>query len=179
MAQVFSGVTPVSALTVDCAAVDFDLSSDQQALRDAAVTLLDRMAGHDALRARVGPGAVVGTLPGAGDSAGAPVADAPAGYDTAAWSAMAEQGWLALEIPEDEGGLGMGLVETAVLCEEIGRRLAAVPFLPSVVALGALCAPDALALSWTKDVARSAEPGRGRGQRRPRGRRRDQGRAVR
>jgi alkylation response protein AidB-like acyl-CoA dehydrogenase len=151
MAQVFSGVTPVSALTVDCAAVDFDLSSDQQALRDAAVTLLDRMAGHDALRARVGPGAVVGTLPGAGDSAGAPVADAPAGYDTAAWSAMAEQGWLALEIPEDEGGLGMGLVETAVLCEEIGRRLAAVPFLPSVVALGVLCAPSALALSWTKE----------------------------
>jgi alkylation response protein AidB-like acyl-CoA dehydrogenase len=160
MAQALAGVTPVSALTVDCAAVDFDLSSDQQALRDAAVTLLDRMAGHDALRARVGPGAVVGTLPGAGagagagpdgDGSGASVADAPAGYDTAAWSAMAEQGWLALEIPEDEGGLGMGLVETAVLCEEIGRRLAAVPFLPSVVALGALGAPDALAAGWTKE----------------------------
>ena len=88
--------------------------------------------------------------------------DAPAGYDTAAWSAMAEQGWLALEIPEDEGGLGMGLVETAVLCEEIGRRLAAVPFLPSVVALGALCAPDALAASWTKEW-REALSRRGRG----------------
>jgi alkylation response protein AidB-like acyl-CoA dehydrogenase len=51
---------------------------------------------------------------------------------------MAEQGWLALEVPEDEGGLGLGMVEVAVLCEEIGRRLVAAPFLPSVVALGAL-----------------------------------------
>ena len=147
----------MSALTVDCAAVDFDLSTDQQALRDAAVTLLDRMAGHDALRARVGTGSVVGTLPGAGEAGpaggtAAAAATRPTGYDTAAWSAMAEQGWLALEIPEDEGGLGMGLVEIAVLCEEIGRRLAAVPFLPSVVALGALNEPEARArVGWTKE----------------------------
>ena len=145
----------MSALTVDCAAVDFDLSTDQQALRDAAVTLLDRMAGHDALRARVGAGSVVGTLPGAGETgeAGgtATAVDAPTGYDTAAWAAMAEQGWLALEIPEDEGGLGMGLVEIAVLCEEIGRRLAAVPFLSSVVALGALNQPAVRSFGWTKE----------------------------
>ena len=64
---------------------------------------------------------------------------------------MAEQGWLALEIPEDEGGLGMGLVEIAVLCEEIGRRLAAVPFLSSVVALGALNEPDVRSVGWTKE----------------------------
>jgi len=54
-------------MTVDCAAVDFDLSADQQALRDAAAALLNGMAGHDALRARVGTGAIVGTLPGAGE----------------------------------------------------------------------------------------------------------------
>ena len=40
-------MTPVSAATVDCAAVDFDLSADQQALRDAAASLLDGMAGPD------------------------------------------------------------------------------------------------------------------------------------
>ena len=60
----------MSAVTVDCAAVDFDLSADQQALRDAAAALLDGMAGHDALRARVGTGAIVGTLPGAGGAPG-------------------------------------------------------------------------------------------------------------
>jgi alkylation response protein AidB-like acyl-CoA dehydrogenase len=143
----------VSEVTVDCAAVDFDLSLDQQALRDAAATLLDGVAGPDALRARVGRGAVVGTLPGAGagDDAGAPTGEAPCGYDTAIWAAMAEQGWLAIELPEDEGGLDLGLVELAVLCEQIGRHLAAAPFLPSVLALGALCGPEARTDAATKE----------------------------
>ena len=143
-------------MTVDCAAVDFDLSADQQALRGAAAVLLDRTAGHDALRSRVGTGAVVGTLPGAGDvrspDADAPgPRDAPRGYDAAVWSAMAEQGWLALELPEDEEGLGLGMVEVAVLCEEVGRRLVAAPFLSSIVALGALCGPEARADEGTKE----------------------------
>jgi len=147
----------MSGMTVDCAAVDFDLSADQQALRDAAAALLNGMAGHDALRARVGTGAIVGTLPGAGevppaegDARGRSPA-APQGYDAAVWSAMADQGWLALELPEDEGGLGLGMVEVAVLCEEIGRRLVAAPFLPSVVALGALSGPEARVDEGTKE----------------------------
>jgi alkylation response protein AidB-like acyl-CoA dehydrogenase len=140
----------VSAVTVDCPAVDFDLSGDQQALRDAAVSLLDKMAGSDALRARVGPGVIVGTLPGAG-TASADATDAPTGYDEAVWSAMAEQGWLAIELPEEEGGLGLGMVELAVLCEEIGRRLVAAPFLPTIVALGALCGEEARADAATKE----------------------------
>jgi alkylation response protein AidB-like acyl-CoA dehydrogenase len=141
----------VSAATVDCAAVDFDLSGDQQALRDAAASLLDKMAGSDALRARVGPGAIVGTLPGAGAASGEAAVNAPTGYDRAVWSAMADQGWLAIELPEDDGGLGLGMVELAVLCEEIGRRLVAAPFLPTIVALGALCGDEARADSGTKE----------------------------
>jgi alkylation response protein AidB-like acyl-CoA dehydrogenase len=151
MAQPSEEVTPVSAIAVDCAAVDFDLSGDQQALREAAASLLDKMAGPDALRDRVGPGAIVGTLPGAGAAAGNSAADAPVGYDDAVWSAMADQGWLAIELPEDDGGLGLGMVELAVLCEEIGRRLVAAPFLPSIVALGALCTDDARADAGTKE----------------------------
>jgi alkylation response protein AidB-like acyl-CoA dehydrogenase len=150
-------------MTVDCAAVDFDLSDDQQALRDAAATLLDARAGNESLRARVGSGSIVGTLPGAGEGSApatsgdaplgddAPEGDAPHGYDTSVWSAMTDQGWLAIEIPEDEGGLGLGMVEIAVLCEELGRRLVAAPFLPSVVALGALCRPEARAIAGTKE----------------------------
>src|SRR5580698_5717219 len=137
MAQPPHEVTPVSEVTVDCAAVDFDLSADQQALRDAAATLLDGKAGSDALRARVGAGAIVGTLPGAGAITGDTAADAPRGYDDAAWSAMAEQGWLAIELPD--------------LCEEIGRRLVAAPFLPTIVALGALSGEEARADAGTKD----------------------------
>jgi alkylation response protein AidB-like acyl-CoA dehydrogenase len=123
--------------------VDFDLSSDQEALRSAAGNLLDRFAGHDALRARVGDGVIVGTLPGAGGGAQAGAVDAPSGFDRAAWSAMADQGWLALELPEADGGLGLGMVEAAILCEQIGRHLAAAPFLPSILALGALNEPEA------------------------------------
>jgi alkylation response protein AidB-like acyl-CoA dehydrogenase len=140
----------VSAAAVDCAAVDFDLSADQQALRDAAASLLDKRAGSDALRARVGPGAIVGTLPGAGAVSGV-ATDAPTGYDETVWAGMAEQGWLAIELPEDENGLGMGMVELAVLCEEIGRRLVAAPFLPTIVALGALCGEEARADAGTKE----------------------------
>ena len=145
--------------------MDFDLSPDQVALREAAVTLLDRFAGHDQLRARVGQGVVVGTLPGAGgdDGADAAVGDAPNGFDVEAWAAMADQGWLALEVPEDEGGLGLGAVEVAVLCEEVGRRLVAAPFLPSMLALGVLARPEARDVGateeWRRDISVGAATG--------------------
>ena len=146
--------------------MDFDLSTDQQALRAAAATLLDGMAGHDALRARVGTGAVVGTLPGAGEGqrdGGGPPPDVPHGYDASVWSAMADQGWLAIEVPEDEGGLGLATVEVAVLCEEIGRRLVAAPFLPSMLALGALSGAearaDAATLGWREALGQGAAVG--------------------
>jgi alkylation response protein AidB-like acyl-CoA dehydrogenase len=144
MAQADRDMTPGSTNAIDCAAVDFDLSSDQEALRDAAANLLDGVADQAARRARVGHGVVVGTLPGSGAAGPASAADdAPRGFDGAAWAAMAEQGWLALELPEDEGGLDMGMVEAAVLCEQIGRRLVAAPFLPTFLALGALHHPEA------------------------------------
>jgi alkylation response protein AidB-like acyl-CoA dehydrogenase len=129
--------------------VDFDLSGDQEALRDAAGDLLDRYADHDALRARVGDGVVIGTLPGTAAPARQGAADAPTGYDRGAWSAMADQGWLALELPEAEGGLDLGMVEIAVLCEQIGRHLVAAPFLPTILALGALSRPEARAIDIT------------------------------
>ena len=86
----------------------------------------------------------------AADTAGAG-ADAPRGYDADVWSAMADQGWLAIEVPADDGGLGLGMVELAVLSEEIGRRLVAAPFLSSVVALGALCSSEARGDAGTKE----------------------------
>jgi alkylation response protein AidB-like acyl-CoA dehydrogenase len=143
-------MTAVSGIAVDCAAVDFDLSADQEALRDAAASLLARYADHDVLRARVGDGTVVGTLPGAGTSeAASGRVDAPSGYDATVWAGMADQGWLALEVPEAEGGLGLGMIEVAVLCEQIGRHLVPAPFLPTVVALGALSEPTARSLDAT------------------------------
>lgn len=50
---------------------------------------------------------------------------------------MAEQGWLGVERSETTGGLGLGMVEVSLLCEQLGRHLASVPFIGSMLALGA------------------------------------------
>jgi alkylation response protein AidB-like acyl-CoA dehydrogenase len=97
--------------------VDFELSDDQRSLRDAASALLgDRCTTGHVRRA----------------------ADGERHLDDGLWAAMAEQGWPAVEVPEAAGGLGMGLVEVVVLCEQLGRAVAPVPFLGTVLAGGAL-----------------------------------------
>jgi alkylation response protein AidB-like acyl-CoA dehydrogenase len=40
------------------------------------------------------------------------------------WGQVAELGWTAVAVPEEQGGLGLGFVEEAVLHEEVGRALA-------------------------------------------------------
>ena len=112
--------------TVCFAAVEFELSSDQQDLAGAAGDLLDGLASRDRVRAFVGSG----TADDAGERAG--------GFDRPLWEAMAGQGWLAVERPESAGGLGMGMVEVAVLCEQLGRRTAPAPFLGTILAMVAL-----------------------------------------
>jgi alkylation response protein AidB-like acyl-CoA dehydrogenase len=113
--------------------VDFELSSDQQDLRTAAVALLDDLASPERVRGFVGPGLASSEGLGAGSGAGP-----AAGFDKALWTAMAEQGWMAVERPADEGGLGLSLVEVAVLGEELGRRSAPVPYFETVTCLDAL-----------------------------------------
>ncbi|HMF81680.1 MAG TPA: acyl-CoA dehydrogenase family protein [Acidimicrobiia bacterium] len=53
------------------------------------------------------------------------------------WRALADAGLLALAVPEEHEGSGLGLVELALLLEEQGRRVAPVPVWPTLV-LGAL-----------------------------------------
>jgi len=50
----------------------------------------------------------------------------------ALWAQMVELGWPALTVAEDSGGLGLGMVELAVVVEELGRVLAPGPFLATV-----------------------------------------------
>jgi len=49
-------------------------------------------------------------------------------YSEALWKKIAEMGWLGTAIPEEQGGLGLGMLEMCVLAEEMGRVLAPVPF---------------------------------------------------
>ncbi|MFV2174795.1 acyl-CoA dehydrogenase [Actinomadura sp. LOL_016] len=50
------------------------------------------------------------------------------------WSALAEQGLLGLHLDEKHGGQGYGLLELAIVLEELGRAVAPGPFLPTVLA---------------------------------------------
>ncbi|WP_404476824.1 acyl-CoA dehydrogenase family protein [Novosphingobium sp. BL-52-GroH] len=60
------------------------------------------------------------------------------GLDRALWEQMAGLGWLALAIPENLGGLGLGMAHLAVLYEELGRELASVPVLPTMMVAQAI-----------------------------------------
>ena len=96
--------------------MDFDLSADQVALREAAAALLDDRCGMDVVRRACDGG----------------------GFDADLWGAMVEQGWTGIAVPEALGGVGLGTVEAAVLLEQTGAHLAPVPLLQQLAALAAL-----------------------------------------
>jgi alkylation response protein AidB-like acyl-CoA dehydrogenase len=54
-------------------------------------------------------------------------------FDEALWSKIAAQGWTGLLIPEEYGGHSMGMVEMAVVLEEMGRALMPGPFLSTTL----------------------------------------------
>jgi len=126
--------------------MDFELSEDQLALRDGARELLDGLAPTTRVRT---------------------VVDAGGGIDDGLWKAMVEQGWTAVEVPEDRGGLGLGAVEVAVLLEEVGRHVAPAPFLSTLLAAGALARAghadwaDRLAAGEAIGCVAWSRPGRG------------------
>jgi alkylation response protein AidB-like acyl-CoA dehydrogenase len=61
------------------------------------------------------------------------------GFGHGLWKQMAELGLTGITVPEEEGGLGLGVTEVALVMEEVGRNLTPSPFLTtSVVAVEAL-----------------------------------------
>ncbi len=54
--------------------------------------------------------------------------------DERLWGELRDLGWQGIAIPESHGGQGLGQVELSILCEELGRTVAPVPFLSSVMA---------------------------------------------
>ncbi|MDN4172165.1 acyl-CoA dehydrogenase [Nocardioides sp. SOB77] len=54
------------------------------------------------------------------------------------WGVVGEQGLLGLHLPEEVGGAGCTLLETAVVLEELGRGMAPGPYLPTVLASAVL-----------------------------------------
>jgi alkylation response protein AidB-like acyl-CoA dehydrogenase len=64
--------------------------------------------------------------------------DTPRGFEDAGWARICELGWPALLVAEEHGGLGLGVVELAVVQEELGAALAPSPFLSTVAAAAIL-----------------------------------------
>ncbi len=62
------------------------------------------------------------------------------GFSRDTWSSFAELGWLAATLPEQEGGMAFDARADMVILESMGRGLATVPYLPSVVMAGGLIA---------------------------------------
>jgi alkylation response protein AidB-like acyl-CoA dehydrogenase len=70
------------------------------------------------------------------------------GYGTALWKQFGELGLTGICVPEDQGGLGLGAVEAALVLEEIGRNLTPSPFLTTAVVGARAIAGTAHAERW-------------------------------
>lgn len=68
------------------------------------------------------------------------IADSETGFSAEMWSLFAEMGWLALPFSEDDGGLGGGAVEVAILMEAFGKSLVIEPYVASIILGGGLVA---------------------------------------
>jgi alkylation response protein AidB-like acyl-CoA dehydrogenase len=92
--------------------MDFGLTDDQRDIQRTARDLLAERATF----ARVREHAEAGTT------------------DEALWKELCELGWPGIAISEEYGGQGLGTIELSILCEELGRVVAPVPFLASAIA---------------------------------------------
>src|SRR5689334_1606358 len=104
--------------------MDFTFSEDQDALRAAVRDTLAREAPSAYVRRMI---------------------DDEVGVSSELWSKMTDLGWLGLLVPENEGGLGLGLVDAVVVQEEMGKLPLPGPYFSS--ALFATIAANRLGLT--------------------------------
>ena len=57
------------------------------------------------------------------------------GIDRARWAEIAAMGWLGLRLPEEAGGIGLGMAEYAALAVEVGAALLPEPLIEAELAL--------------------------------------------
>ncbi len=95
--------------------MDFDFSEEQGMLRDVAREFLTEQCSPEHARKMF---------------------DDPRGYDPKAYRQMADLGLLGLPFAEEYGGAGLGMVDLAVILEEMGRVAYPGPYLAGVVLAG-------------------------------------------
>ena len=114
--------------------MDFAFSPDQQLLKNSARAFLDEHMTPAAVRL---------------------LWDDPRGESEATWKEMAQLGWLGLSLPEAYGGSALGMVESAILLEEMGRAACPGPYFPTVLAARAIeeAGSDAQKKRWLSPIA--------------------------
>ena len=72
------------------------------------------------------------------------------GHPGSLWKAAAEQGWLAVTVPEEHDGLGLGLLEAQVIARALGAGVAPGPWRGTVLAAEAvrLAGSDEQRAAW-------------------------------
>jgi len=112
----------------------FDLTDEQQAIRQTAHDFLASRFKSERLRE---------------------IAASDSGFDESGWKEMAELGWAGLALPEEWGGQGLGIVDLAVLFEEMGYVCAPSPLLSNTIAGLALAfaGSDAQKERWLAPLA--------------------------
>jgi alkylation response protein AidB-like acyl-CoA dehydrogenase len=106
--------------------MDFELNDDQRSIAELAGKILGDICAPDALRTH--------------EQSGEPTL-------TAAWEALATADLLGVALPESVGGGGYGVLEAALIAEQVGRHVAPVPFtatMASALLLGSLGGHDEL-----------------------------------
>ena len=97
--------------------MDFELSAEQELLRDNVARLMKDRYGFEARKTYQA---------------------SPQGWSEALWRDYAEMGLLGAPFAEADGGFGGGAVETMIVMEQFGKALALEPYLQTVVLCGAL-----------------------------------------
>ena len=92
--------------------MNFDFSEDQKFLANEARKFLEAQCPMTAVRLVLN--------------------DDDVSHNQDVWNKIVEMGWLGTAIPEEHGGLGLGMLEVCVLAEEMGRVLAPVPWASTV-----------------------------------------------
>jgi alkylation response protein AidB-like acyl-CoA dehydrogenase len=93
--------------------MNFDLTDDQRAIKRTANEFLASRYRPEVMRE---------------------LAEGERGFTDEQWRELAELGWSGVMIPEDDGGLGLGVVELLVIQEEMGYALAPSPLFSTVSA---------------------------------------------
>lgn len=102
--------------------MEFDLSDTQKMMQQAARAFLSKKCPTSKVRS---------------------IMDTETAFDGELWNGVAEQGWLAITLPESVGGLELGIVEVAVTAEEAGRACLPGPWLANLWASSLLQSCDA------------------------------------